>query len=278
MKKQYSRLPWARIGFSLLAFACWGGSLGCGSSFATTYDAWTKGKTGQALYDELLRLDQAYPNRLRLKIDLGERLLSAGDLEGAKTYLDRGDRLVGPFVDSHLKYILYADQAKLNLRMGAFQGALAYSTKAIACSSDDELGVIFTRAKTESAFDDKSAALKDFDRGWGARKASMSAEDYRAYALALKGAGRDADAICLLGDYQKAFPYDPGLGILESGCYEKLGDIRAAILSAFKDYEYRRSFGGLSDKALAEGMDAAIEKADPHHPRRRRRWSGSSRR
>jgi tetratricopeptide (TPR) repeat protein len=234
---------------------------GCGNSFDTAYAAATKGRTGQALYDELLRLDQSYPMRLKLKIDLGASLLSVGDLKGAKTYLDQGERLIGPFVDARFKYALYAEQAELKFREGEFDGALANAAMAIACPSGDELGIVLLKAKAESALKDQAAALEDFDAGWAAHRGSMGAEDYRAYAVALHEAGRVADALQVLGDYQKAYPYDPGLGLVESGCYEKLGDMSSAILSAFKEYEFRRGIAGISGQALLEALDAGLGNA-----------------
>ncbi len=257
-----NKAPTLAFGFFAIALACGGAFFGCGNPFDRAYETGVKEKTGQSLYDELLRLDQAYPNQLRVKLDLGARLLAAGDLKGAETYLDRGERLVGPFRfhDPRLVYALYADKAELNLRSGDFKAACAYADKALAGESVDVLGVMFTRAKAESALGDMGAALKDFDGGWAAQKASMSAEDYRSYAIELQRAGRDADAIRVSEDYQRTWPYEPGIGFLESGCHERLGDISAAIVSAFKEYEYNRPFGGISDKALIASLDAAIPK------------------
>ena len=253
-----------RISLLVAALASWVGLSGCGTSFDKAYEEATKGKTGQALYEELLRLDQAHPNQLRLKTELGSRLLSAGDLIGVKAYLDRGEELIGPFRphDPRSEYALYADKAELHLRGGDFPRACAYATKALARKSEDSLGVVFTKAKAEDALDDKAAALRDFDRGWSSRKKSMGAEDYRSYAIALKRAGREADAIQVSTEYQEAWPYDPGIGFLESGCHEGLGDMGAAVVSAFKDYEFSRPFGGISDEALIESLDAAAKKGD----------------
>ncbi len=256
------KAPTLAFGFFAIALACCGAFSGCGNPFDKAYEAGVRGKSGQALSDELLRLDQAYPNQLRLKLDLGARLLAAGDLKAAATYLDRGEKLVGPFRfhDPRLVYALCADKAELHFRSGDFREACAYAAKAIAQEPVDSLGVVFTRAKAESALGDMAAALKDFDGGWAAHKATMGAEDYSAYAIELKKAGRDADAITVSEGYQRIWPYDPGIGFLESGCHERLGDISAAIVSAFKEYEYSRPYGGISDKALIESLDAAIPK------------------
>lgn len=250
-----------RNGFLSLSLLCFGAFPCCKGSFEKTYETQTKGKTGQALYDSLLRLDQAYPDRLQLKIDLGARLLSSGENEGAKAYLDRGEKLLGLFVDSRSKYFLYADQAELKLRCGEFKEAIVYATKAFASSAEDSLGVVFTRAKAESALKDKDAALKDFDKGWAAQARSMSSEDYHAYAAALMESGRDADAIRLLGEYQKIYPYEQGIGLLESSCYEGIGDMGPAILSAFKEFEFRRPSGAISNKKLFDNLDAALKKS-----------------
>jgi Flp pilus assembly protein TadD len=234
----------------------------CGGSFDSIYASSIKGKTGQALFDELVRLDQAYPDKLSLKIDIGARLLSAGDIKNAKNYLDRGEKLVGLFTAPKQKYVLFADQAELKLREGNYKEALAYANKALSASPKDELGVVFTKAKAESALKDGAASLKDFDKGWQSLKTSMSAEDFQSYAAALVAAGRDSDAIEVLGEYQKTYPYDPGVGFLESGCYERLGDMSAAILCAYKDFEYGRASGLLSEAVLSDALDTALKKVD----------------
>jgi tetratricopeptide (TPR) repeat protein len=251
---------------SLFALACLGVLAACDGSFEATYASSIKGMSGQVLYDELLRLDQAYPNRIGPKLDLGARLLSAGEYKGAKAYLDRAEKLLGPFTEARYKYALFADQAELKLREGAYKESLAYATKAISASPKDELGVVFTKAKAESAIRDRSAALEDFGRGWISSRASMSVEDYRSYISALSLAGRDADEIQVLREYQKNHPYDPGVGLLESGCYKRLGDFGAAILCTFKEYEHGRASGAFSEIALAEALDAVMGKGEPKPP------------
>jgi hypothetical protein len=233
---------------------------GCADAFAAEYLSANKGKAGRPLYEELVRLDQAYPNRLRLKIDLGAMLLSRDDLQGAKAYLDSGEKLLGPFADPRSSYVLYADQAALKLRGGACKEAVTYATKAISASAVDELGVVFTKAKAELSLKDRAAALKDYDKGWSACRSSMSAEDYSSYAEALMGAGRYADAILAMSEFQKAFPYYPGIGLLESECYERVSDESSAILCAYKEYEFQRSFANSSHKAVFEVPDSALEK------------------
>jgi hypothetical protein len=252
--------PFFPYRFEALALLCAGALAACAPSFDAAYEAAKKAKSGQALYLELLRLDQLYPNRLRLKLGLGSFLLRSGDLGGAKACFDRGEKLLGPFESFGSRYALYADRAELALREGEFKEALAYAARAIASSRGDELGVVFTKAKAESAQGDTAAALRDFDEGWSDRRASMGAEDYRAYALALKRAGRDADALQVLAGFQKALPYESGIGLLESECYEAIGDRGAAMVCAFKEYEFARASGGLSDQALLEALDTALKK------------------
>ena len=220
--------------------------VGCDQSFARSYESAIKAKTGQELFDELRRLDQAYPNQLKLKIDLGARSLASGDMKGAHAYLDRGEKLLGIFSDARLKYTLFTDQAELRLRESDYKASVSYAAKALAASKADELGVIFTKAKAENALKNGAAALRDFDAGWASHKPSMSSEDYRVYSFALAEAGRDNDALSVLDEYQKNYAYAPGIGLIESSCYERLGDMGSAILSSFKengDLDYVRLMG-----------------------------------
>jgi tetratricopeptide (TPR) repeat protein len=240
--------------------------MSCGGSFESAYSSAVKGMSGQALFDELLRLDQAYPDRLKLKLEIGARFLAAGDLNKAKTYLESGERRIGLFAEPRLKYSLFADLALLRLREGNNKEALACAVKAIAASPKDELGVVFTKAHAEYALKDVSVSLKDFDKGWKSHRASMGVEDFRVYASALIEGGRDADAIQVLGEYQKKYPYDPGVGLLESGCYERIGDFTAAILCAFKEYEYERAFGFLAGTTIQEALDSALNKVATKTP------------
>jgi hypothetical protein len=253
----------AFLRLSPLVLACLSFAISCAPSFDAAYASATAGKSGRELYDELLRLDQAYPGRLRLKLELGSRLLAEGDFKGARTYLDQGEKLLRPISRASLKYSLFADQAALLFLEGGHKDALAYASKALAVSPQDELGVVFTKAKAEAALKDKAQALKDFDKGWADHKAGMSDQDYRFYLEALLEAGRDADALALLGEYQKAYPYDAGLGIVEAGCRERLGDSGGAALALFKEYEHARALCVINDAALVESLDAAVKKSPP---------------
>jgi len=234
----------------------------CGESFEKLYESQTTDKSGQELYQALLRLDQTYPNKIKLKINIGTMLLVSGDLAGAKAYLDRGEKLVGVFTDKETKYALFSSKAELALREGDPSEALKYAEKAISASKTDRKGVVFTRAKAHVGLGNTKDALNDFDKGWSEHKDTMTAEDFRAYAIQLVKGGRDSDAIEILRVFQGKYPYEAGVGLIESGCYERSGDLKSAILSAFKEYEYARAFGGLSDKDLTSSLDIALAKSE----------------
>ncbi len=70
MKKYFLFIAGFRFADHVLLILCLSCMSACSGSFDKAYDAQTKGKTGQAFFDGLVRLDQTYPNKLALKLEI----------------------------------------------------------------------------------------------------------------------------------------------------------------------------------------------------------------
>jgi hypothetical protein len=232
--------------------------LGCNSNetaFQADYRAALDSKTGQDLYNTLIQLDQKYPNRLEVKTDLGAFLLAAGDADKARIYLESAEGLSSRNGDSKLKALLYTNLAELSYRSKSYPEAVEHADKALALNPTEPLGVVFTRAKANYVLGKKPEALADFSKGWSTAAATMVPDDYRLYTALLVESGKSAEALEVLRDYQYRYVYETGTGLTESILLEKLGRIDESILCAFKELEYRRFSGSMTDEKALANLD-----------------------
>ncbi len=134
--------------FLKAALVCLGAlCVSCGdSAFDQEYGAAKKRLAEADGFTRLVELDQKYPEKLALKIDLGAYCLSRGLRDQALAYLRRGEALAGVGSDDGLKSVLWADLAEAALSAGDGDQALRYANLSLE-NKDEKLGVIFTRAK-----------------------------------------------------------------------------------------------------------------------------------
>jgi hypothetical protein len=250
-----------RLPAALLALACLPLLLATGCAprdrrFEEAYARVAAGREGEELLAALVALDQEYPRQLSLKVNLGALCLAAGDLRRAAAYLERGERLAAApryRREKRLRYLLQADLADLRLRAGRPRESVTHADRALALGAEDEVGVVFTRAKAHLAVGDHAAALADFAAGRAAGR-GMNLEDYGGYIQALVGGGRPADALLAYGERRQRFGYLSGQGLEESLLYEHLGRLEEAVLSAFLELEHRRGGGGESDAQIRRNL------------------------
>jgi hypothetical protein len=240
--------------------------LGCGqkdSTFQADYKAALESKSGQELFNTLIQLDQKYPDRLEVKVDLGAFLLAAGDTYKARIYLESAEKLAGRNGDAKLKVLLFTNLAELSYRDKKYPDAVRYADSALALNPTEPLGVVFTRAKAYYVQGKNKEALSDFDTGWGNARSTMIPDDFRAYSALLVESSQPEKALEVLGEYQYRFVYETGTGLTESVLLEKLGKVEESILSAFKELEYQRYFGALMDESASENLDSLGAKLKP---------------
>jgi tetratricopeptide (TPR) repeat protein len=228
------------------------------AAFESEYGRLHAERSGESLIDGLLALEASHPDEARIKLDLGALYLERGDLPKARAYLSRAKTLERRLT-SEGRYALQADLAELELRSNSPEKALERASEALSLSKTDPLGVIYTKAKALAAMEKKTEALSAFDAGWKSLKDKATREDCRVYVGLLIDAGRLSEAVGLLDYYQEAFPYEFGIGILESQCYEKMGDIERSVIAACKELEYARSYGAVDIKQI-EGNLAELQK------------------
>jgi hypothetical protein len=209
---------------------------------AVTHDPWSA----------LVALDQKFPNRLALKIDLGARSWAAGNFQQAEAYWARGETLAGTAGDA-LDAVLWADLAQAALVRGDTAKAVGYADRAVRFK-DEKLGAILTRAKAHLARNEDKQALEDFKTGWETKRQTMTAADYGSYARALVADKNYALAFEVLENYRENRPYEPGTGLVESACLENLGRYDESVLAALVDVDYQRSRGLIASEQVIQNL------------------------
>lgn len=231
--------------------------LACGRknpAFEAEYTRLHAEQGGEGLVNGLISLESANPDQGRIKLDLGAIYLGRGDLSKARSYLEAALRLERSLPSKDSRYALRADLAELELRSGASEKAVARAGEAVALVKADPLGVVYTRAKAYADMGKKTEALADLDSAWKTLRDKATAEDCRVYIGLLVDAGRLAEAIAILDHYQDTFPYEFGIGILESQCYEKMGDIDRSVVAAYKELEYAHSYGAVDTREIESNL------------------------
>lgn len=222
-------------------------------SFEQDYARALAQNRGEELMLALLELDQAYPDRIKVKITLGGMLLAAGDLPRAQIILERGEQLARRCRDAALVGLLFTNLAELYYRRQEYARGADCAARALQAAPDQMRGVIFTGAKCLFALGRYDEALDSFRR---ARESEvMTGEDLEVYTALLAGRGLSDQALTVLRDREHRHGYLPGLGLLESAVLERMGRTDEAVIAAAKDMEYRRSLGLLDDTLLLERLE-----------------------
>ena len=234
-----------------LALSCTGDA-----AFKKAYAAIDHSVGIEKLFSDLVRIDQEFPDRFQLKQEIGMLCLQKGDPGSAAPYLQRAYALMGNRATGPEKATLYGGLAIVAYSRGDYSQAAEYGRKALSVKVDEATPFGFITARALLAQGKPKEALGYFDNAWASAKPSMAREDYRAYARSLESAGRNADLIAVLDSYEASYPYEPGLGLIQSAAYERLGDLDAAVLSAFKEAEYGNAYGASKSADIQNNLTA----------------------
>jgi len=239
-------------------------TLSCSGDGASkkAYAAIDRSRGIEKLIADLVRIDQEFPDRFQLKHEIGMLCLQKGDPGSAAPYLQRAYVLAGNRTKASERATLYGGLAIVSYSRGEYANAVEYGKKALSVKTVDAAPFGFITARALLAEDKQKEALEYFDAAWAKAKASMSMEDYRAYARSLESAGRHADLVAVLDSYEASYPYEPGLGLMQSAAYERLGDFDAAVLSAFKEAEYGGAYGAARTSDIRNNLAALGRKLD----------------
>ena len=230
--------------------------------FDKAYSAVSRtGDTNELLVD-LIRLDQEFPDRFGLKHEVGMLYLQKGDPISAGPYLKRAETLARNRITPSERATLFGGLAIVSYANGEYSRAVEYGRKALSVKADEAAAFGFITARALLAVGKQKEAIEIFDSAWATAKTSMAREDYRAYARALAVSGRYADLIKVLDAYETSYPYEPGLGLMQSDAYERLGDFDAAVFAAFKEAEYGRAYGAAQPTDIQKNLAALGRKLD----------------
>jgi tetratricopeptide (TPR) repeat protein len=232
------------------------------SPFTKAYGAVDRSHGRDNLLAQLVRLDQDYPDRFVLKHEIGMLYLQGGDPNSAAPYLERALALAGRGARPSDKATLYGGLAIVSYSRGDYPKAAELGQEAVKVKANEAAPFGFITGRALLAQDKQKEALEYLDAAWKAAKPFMSAEDYRAYARALESAGRNRDLITVLDSYEAAYPYEPGLGLMQSAAYERLGDLDSSVLAAFKEAEYATAYGASRPADIQNNLAAIGKKLD----------------
>jgi hypothetical protein len=233
--------------------------------FRQRFDTIMDEQKGVELFNSLLALDQEFPDRLVLKVNIGGMLLAAGDLVKAEAYLKQGQKLCRRKLfrrgrDPETEYLLFTNLAELYLRKGEFTEGLRHAEQARDLGVEDRIGVFLTEAKCRLGLGEAEEALELFRSGWEEHREQFSREDLDIYAELLARREAWTELLQVFRHYEQTYGYQLGLGIHESAAHERLGRINEGILSAFKELEYQRYLGLIDASVQAQRLRALEEK------------------
>ncbi len=209
----------------------------------------------------MVRLDQAYPDRFVLKHQIGLLYLQQGIPSAAAPYLERALSLAR-HARAPDRATLFGGLAIVFYSRSDYTKAVDYGRRALDVKTLESAPFGFITGRALLAQGKQKEALVYLDAAWAAARSSMSAEDYRAYARALESAGRNRDLVAALDAYESTSPYEPGLGLMQSAAYERLGDLDASVLAAFKEAEYAVAYGASQPSDIQKNLAAIGRKLD----------------
>jgi tetratricopeptide (TPR) repeat protein len=215
------------------------------------------GKTGRELFDALTEFERNNTVHFSSKVDLGGVYLLQGDYGRAKDYFLRAAavlRYAGDDAESKKNIvIMYDSLARIALAEGDYEPAMGYAEQAIAL--DGESGhYMLLKGHILAAQNKDVEALAVFDSLYPAAD-TVTAVDLRTYMYLLARAERTEECAAIVDRYFETGPYFKGLGTFASGVFERAGQTKKAILSAWLEYEYFSSFNAADDAAYLTGID-----------------------
>jgi hypothetical protein len=231
------------------------------AAFGKAYSSIDRSAGLDSLVSDLVRLDQEYPDRFKLKHEIGMLFLQKGDARSAEPFLKRAQALARRIHPSD-QATLFGGLAIVAYAHGDYRQAADWGKKATAVKAREAAPFGFITARALLAQDKKKEALDCFDAAWEKAKASMAREDYRSYARTLESAGRYADLITVLDGFEASYPYEPGLGLMQSEAYERIGNFDGAVFAAFKEAEYGKAYGAAKSSDIQKNLVALGRRLD----------------
>lgn len=231
-------------------------------AFEKAYSSVDRAHGVEKLVADLVRIDQAYPDRFKLKHEIGMVYLQKGDPASAGPYLKRALALGERGRSASEQATLFGGLAIVSYSNQDYAQAVEYGKKALQVKSEQAAPFGFITGRALLAQDRQKEALEYLDGAWTKASTSMSSEDYRAYARALEAAGRSADLIAVLDRFEASSPYEPGLGLMQSAAYERLGDFDGAVLCAFKEAQYGEAYGAARASDIQKNLAVLGRKLD----------------
>src|SRR5271169_7116236 len=171
------------------------------AAFKKAYASIDRSQGIEMLISDLVRSDQEFPDRFQLKYEIGMLCLKKGDPDSAAPFLQRAHTLAGNRVEAAEKATLYGGLAIVSYSRGDYSNAVEYGRKALSVKTDEAASFGFITGRALLAEGKQKDAMQYFDIAWTSARASMSMEDYRAYARSLESAGRNADLVTVLDSY-----------------------------------------------------------------------------
>lgn len=236
--------------------------LSCNQSseeFERAFSAALGKDSGFEMLDAFLKLDQEYPKKLKLKVNIGATYLLLENYERAAIYLEEGLKYDTWTAERRTRYLLYANLAELRYRQKEYKQALTFCDIALKLDKRDPIGTSYIKAKSLTAQENYEQALSAFEDAMNLNAEEMRKEDQEVYIRVLVQTEEYAKALRLIQDYKKRFGYVRGLGLHESRIYEKLNRRIDSIFAAFKELEYQRFYGAIGERVVLENLNKLEE-------------------
>lgn len=218
--------------------------------------------TGQELFAKVSDFELTHPGHFQSKVDLAVYYLLTGNYTSGLQYLKRAEAVLPAAskkdATPESKAAFYAAYASAYLAAGNTEDAWNYISKARSIKKyGNTYGylaarILLTRGK-------KSEALETMDKTYAAVPGNITSDDIRTYMYLLADTGRYDDCSRLTDLFFEKGKYFPDLGLFASTVYEKTGQLKKSVYSAFLDYEYESCFGRADDRHFLENL-ATVEK------------------
>lgn len=246
---------WAVALIAAMSWSCSNNNEAFQSAYAAALE---RVKGGADALSTLMALDQEFPDQLSLKREIAAMLITKGEIESAEVYLSVIEKMA-PRKDKELNAAVAGVRARIALARQEWAQALAAADKALALDPQGSGSAGFSKGRALAALGRVPESVDAFKAAFATSGDEASADDWMAYVSTLSDADPGA-ALAALAEYDSRFPYEPGMGLVESALREKSGDLAGAVYAVCKDVEYARAVGAI-DVATALDRLAQVRAA-----------------
>lgn len=213
--------------------------------------------------NELIALDQEYNSPLS-KLFLSIIYSSLGQNDRADLYFNAIPNIGS--IDAYSKEVrrlFYRQKAVNDLGKGNVQSALASVTKIESDwgTLDNIESILF--ARIQYANKDPRAAVDKFLAAWESNPFDFTESDVQVFVEVLSATESYVALIRVIDDIERNRGYQAGMGMAESTAYERTGLPVHALLAAFKELEYARFHGGITDAQLSLNLTQVLTDMQP---------------